>query len=128
MSGEACGFDGAMYTDSALLEALRSLEELWRQQLVAASTELRIRPDPGTWSAIEYAAHSRDVTALHAYRVERALMLSRSSRPSVTIWLRPLPWRTPTPIRMRLFRNLASPRSVSLDSPTTPASTRGLAV
>ena len=70
---EACGFDGAMYTDSALLGALRSLEERWREQLVAARAELRIRPEPATWSAIEYAAHSRDVTALHAYGVERAL-------------------------------------------------------
>jgi hypothetical protein len=62
-----------MYTDSALLEALRSLPERWRQQLVAASAKLRIRPEPDTWSAIEYAAHSRDITALHAYGVEQAL-------------------------------------------------------
>jgi hypothetical protein len=70
---EPCGFDGAIYTDSALLEALRSLHERWRQQLGAASAELRIRPEPDTWSAIEYAAHSRDITALHAYGVEQAL-------------------------------------------------------
>jgi imidazolonepropionase-like amidohydrolase len=62
-----------MYTDSALLEALRSLQERWRQQLGAASADLRSRPDPNTWSAIEYAAHTRDVTALHAYGVEQAL-------------------------------------------------------
>jgi hypothetical protein len=70
---EACGFDGAIYTDSALLEALRSLQKRWRQQLVAATGELRSRPDPDTWSAIEYAAHSRDITALHVYGVEQAL-------------------------------------------------------
>jgi hypothetical protein len=71
---DACGFDGALYTDAALLEALRSLHVRWRQQLGAAGSELRIRPEPNTWSAIEYAAHSRDITALHVYGVEQALM------------------------------------------------------
>jgi hypothetical protein len=52
---------------------LRSLHVRWRQQLGAAGSELRIRPEPNTWSAIEYAAHSRDITALHAYGVEQAL-------------------------------------------------------
>ena len=61
---EACGFDGAVYSDSALLDALRSLPESWREQLAAAGAELRARPEPDTWSAIEYAAHSRDITAL----------------------------------------------------------------
>jgi hypothetical protein len=35
--------------------------------------QVRLRPEPGTWSAIEYAAHSRDVTLLHAYGVREAL-------------------------------------------------------
>jgi hypothetical protein len=72
-----------MYTDSALLDALRSLQESWHQQLVAASTELRIRPEPDTWSAIEYAAHSRDITALHAYGVEQALTQDEPSFPPI---------------------------------------------
>jgi hypothetical protein len=70
---DACGFDGAAYTDSTLLESLRGLGDRWRRQLVAADVHLRTRPAPATWSAIEYAAHSRDVTALHAYGVEQAL-------------------------------------------------------
>jgi len=32
-----------------------------------------MRPAPETWSALEYAAHSRDVTALHVFGVEQAL-------------------------------------------------------
>ncbi len=32
-----------------------------------------MRPKPEVWSAIEYAAHSRDVTASHAFGVEQAL-------------------------------------------------------
>jgi hypothetical protein len=80
---EACGFDGASYTDAALLEALRSLQDRWRQQLGAASVELRIRPAPQTWSAIEYAAHSRDITALHAYGVEQALTHDEPAFPPI---------------------------------------------
>ena len=72
-----------MYTDSALLDALRSLPESWRQQLVAASDDLRTRPEPATWSAIEYAAHSRDITALHAYGVEQALTRDEPTFPPI---------------------------------------------
>jgi hypothetical protein len=38
-----------------------------------AGPALRTRPEPAVWSAIEYAAHSRDITALHVYGVEQAL-------------------------------------------------------
>jgi DinB superfamily len=72
-----------MYTDSALLDALRSLPESWRQQLVAAGAELRTRPEPDTWSALEYAAHSRDITALHAYGVEQALTHDEPTFPPI---------------------------------------------
>jgi DNA segregation ATPase FtsK/SpoIIIE, S-DNA-T family len=70
---EACGFDGAGYSDGELLDALRQLGGRWRRQLGAAAGDLRTRPAPATWSALEYAAHSRDVTALHVYGVEQAL-------------------------------------------------------
>jgi hypothetical protein len=80
---DACGFDGAVYTDSPLLDALRSLQASWREQLAAASAELRTRPAPDTWSAIEYAAHSRDITALHAYGVEQALTQDEPAFPPV---------------------------------------------
>ena len=32
-----------------------------------------MRPEPPTWSAIEYAAHSRDITELHRWAVGEAL-------------------------------------------------------
>jgi hypothetical protein len=70
---EACGFDGGDLTDAELLASLRSLGERWRDQLAVAGIHLRTRPAPTTWSAIEYAAHSRDVTAMHAFGVEQAL-------------------------------------------------------
>ena len=70
---DACGFDGARYDPASLLEALRGLGPRWRPLLASAGPELRARPEPEVWSAIEYAAHSRDITALHVYGVEQAL-------------------------------------------------------
>jgi hypothetical protein len=64
----ACGFDGSDYEPEQLLEA---------------GDELRIRPDPDTWSALEYAAHSRDVTALHVFGVEQALTVDDPAFPEI---------------------------------------------
>lgn len=38
-----------------------------------AGVDARTRPAPNVWSALEYAAHSRDITRLHAFGVEQAL-------------------------------------------------------
>ena len=70
---DACGFDGSVYDDASLVAAIDGLPSRWRTLLFAAGPVLRIRPEPRTWSAIEYAAHSRDVTALHVFGVEQAL-------------------------------------------------------
>lgn len=69
----ACGFDGAAYDATELLDVMRDLGRRWSSLLAGAGEELRLRPEPGVWSAIEYAAHSRDVTALHVFGVEQAL-------------------------------------------------------
>jgi hypothetical protein len=79
----ACGFDGRAYSDGELLEAMRDLGEKWCRQLGAAGAHLRTRPAPDTWSAIEYAAHSRDVTALHVYGVEQALTGNEPAFPPI---------------------------------------------
>jgi hypothetical protein len=78
-----CGFDGADYDDAALLAQLRALSTSWRAALESAGAELRVRPAEGVWSAIEYAAHSRDITALHAFGVEQALTLDEPAYPAV---------------------------------------------
>jgi len=70
---QQCGFDGAAYDDRALVDALRDLGPRWHLLLQSAGADLRTQPEPGVWSALEYAAHSRDVTALHAWGVEQAL-------------------------------------------------------
>ncbi len=79
----ACGFDGASYDDIALLGALRSLGSTWRALIDTCGGALRVRPEPEVWSALEYVAHSRDVTALHAFGVEQALTAEEPRFPAV---------------------------------------------
>jgi DinB superfamily len=81
---DACGFDGAGYESSSLLDALRALGPRWRSLLISSGLELHQRPGPEVWSALEYAAHSRDVTALHVFGVEQALTLEEPSYPPLT--------------------------------------------
>jgi DinB superfamily len=49
----------------------------------ATGSELRVRPEREVWSAIEYAAHSRDIIALHAYGVEQALAFDEPMFPPI---------------------------------------------
>jgi hypothetical protein len=79
----ACGFDGGRYDDASLLGELRALGSRWRGLLASAGSQLRVRPEPEVWSAIEYAAHSRDITALHAFGVEQALTLDEPVFPAI---------------------------------------------
>lgn len=79
----ACGFDGAEYDDAALLAQLRALGPAWRAALDGAGAELRARPAVGVWSAIEYAAHSRDITRLHVFGVEQALTQDEPVLPAI---------------------------------------------
>ncbi len=46
-----------------------------------AGEELRTRPDPATWSALEYACHVRDVMLVQRDRVVRALVEDRPGFP-----------------------------------------------
>ncbi len=80
---DACGFDGARYDDGELLGALRELGPCWRALIATAGPELRVRPEPEVWSAIEYAAHSRDITALHVFGVEQALTIDEPAFPEI---------------------------------------------
>jgi hypothetical protein len=80
---DACGFDGSGYDDESLLDALRGLGRRWRTLIASTGPELRRRPAAHVWSAIEYAAHSRDVTALHAFGVEQAITIDEPSYPAI---------------------------------------------
>ena len=79
----ACGFDGTTYNDSSLLVAIGELGPRWRVLLTEAGDELRVRPSPETWSALEYAAHSRDITAIHVFGVEQALTQDEPVYPAI---------------------------------------------
>ena len=79
----ACGFDGSEYEPASLLDAIRDLGPHWIQLLLNAGDEVRLRPAPATWSALEYAAHSRDVTALHVFGVEQSLTIDEPIFPEV---------------------------------------------
>jgi MOSC domain-containing protein YiiM len=69
-----CGFDAADYTHEDLLGTLRALAPIWRTTTEGiAAPVLATRPARGVWSAVEYAAHSRDVTAAMGYLLKRAL-------------------------------------------------------
>jgi hypothetical protein len=80
---DACGFDGSVYDNASLIEALSTLGTSWRRLLVDAGPELRARPATEVWSAIEYAAHSRDITALHCFGVEQALTGTEPIYPAI---------------------------------------------
>ena len=80
---DACGFDGGEYDDESLLAALRALGPRWQALIENAGPELRTRPEPEVWSAIEYAAHSRDITALHVFGVEQALTSDEPAFPGI---------------------------------------------
>lgn len=80
---EECDFDGSRFDNRALTSELRALGPRWRVLIESAGPDLRVRPSPEVWSAIEYAAHSRDVTALHAFGVEQALTEDEPHYPAI---------------------------------------------
>ena len=60
---EQCGFDARDYTRQDLLGTLRAFAPIWRTMTEGMPARvLSARPAAETWSAMEYAAHSRDVT------------------------------------------------------------------
>jgi hypothetical protein len=79
----ACGFDGSTFDDTALLAAINALGPRWRTLLAGAGPALRVRPAPDVWSALEYAGHSRDITALHVFGVEQALTENEPVFPAI---------------------------------------------
>ena len=80
---DECGFDGSRFDGPALVAELRALGPSWRTLIESAGPGLRVRPAPKVWSAIEYAAHSRDITALHVFGVEQALTENEPAYPAI---------------------------------------------
>jgi len=69
-----CGFDASTFGAVDVPRMLRENTERW--PTVLERTDVRVRPDDETWSALEYAAHVRDVNRLYLYRL--GLMLEQN--------------------------------------------------
>jgi hypothetical protein len=67
----ACGYDAARVEPTGLGDVVRADVGRWRAVLAAPGAATR--PDPTTWSPLEYACHVRDVHRIFAERL--ALML-----------------------------------------------------
>ena len=83
MRCDECGFDGEAMTDADLVEACQGFARRYRAPLTRflphedGSEIVRRRPAPEVWSALEYAAHTRDVFAFYRERIERVLAEDR---------------------------------------------------
>lgn len=66
-----CGFDASAITLSDVPGLLRAAVALW--PAILERDDVSARPDPHTWSALEYGAHVRDVVDIFAGRFARAL-------------------------------------------------------
>ena len=83
---DECGFDWEG-DDSA--DSIRTFGERFPRPLTRflkdedPNVVLRTRPEPAVWSALEYAAHTRDAFAFYADRVRRAVT---EDRPQFGAW------------------------------------------
>jgi hypothetical protein len=67
-----CGFDTSSFPRERVGALLRENAAAW--PAVLAGESVTVRPDPQTWSALEYGCHVRDVFRLYDHRLQ--LMLS----------------------------------------------------
>ena len=66
-----CGFDAGGLATVDLAGLVLALTRPWAQ--VLAALDVAARPDPATWSPLEYACHVRDVCRLFDERTRRVL-------------------------------------------------------
>ncbi|HKY15550.1 MAG TPA: DinB family protein [Microthrixaceae bacterium] len=76
-----CGFDSSQHTSAGLGAEFRADAARWRTLL--ANDDVRRRPEPRVWSALEYGCHVRDVYVLYLYRLN--LMLTEDA-PTFPNW------------------------------------------
>jgi hypothetical protein len=68
-----CGLDFDATDPATVAARCDGLVPEYRVRLAANPTRLRTRPDPATWSALEYACHVRDCFALYEWRIAKVL-------------------------------------------------------
>ncbi|GMA30172.1 DinB family protein [Litorihabitans aurantiacus] len=76
-----CGLDSSAVTVLEVGDLVRASVPRWRAAL--ARPDARTRPDPATWSVLEYGAHVRDVFRIFDERL--ALVLERDA-PTFANW------------------------------------------
>lgn len=83
ISCDECSFDGGPMSGADLSAACVGYARKYRAPLTRflpgedGPTVLRLRPEDGGWSGLEYAAHVRDVFTFYAGRIERVLAEDR---------------------------------------------------
>jgi len=68
-----CGYDVCEFDRDQIGEMIRANAAEWQDVLTGDDAELRARPRPDKWSALEYACHVRDVYELYDTRLEMML-------------------------------------------------------
>ncbi|MGI8777249.1 MAG: DinB family protein [Acidimicrobiales bacterium] len=82
-----CGFDDDSVKPLDAINAVRSFPRRYRSTLAALSrdtafdTIIRQRPEPGTWSALEYTAHAADMIDRFAPAIRRMQVEDRPTLP-----------------------------------------------
>ena len=99
MRCEECGFDGGVMSTDELVVEVRGFGKRFAAPLSRFLPDegdglavLRARPEPDVWSALEYAAHTRDSLDFYVARVERVLA---EDRPTLTA----VGWSTQAEVR-----------------------------
>jgi len=72
-----CGFDATTFSETDVPALVRANAAHW--PAVLRRPDVAVRPDDSTWSALEYAAHVRDVFGVFATRL--TLMLEEDDPP-----------------------------------------------
>ena len=95
-----CDFVAGAFDVTRTGVTLRENARAWAGLLGGDETALRRRPDPATWSVLEYACHVGDVFGVFDERLVRMLT---EDNPTYTNWDQDAPpWRDATASRTRL--------------------------
>lgn len=78
-----CGFDYDATSPETVGARLDGLVSEYHSRLRADVEGLRTHPSPSTWSALEYACHTRDCLALYDWRIRAVLSDERPVLPQM---------------------------------------------
>lgn len=79
-----CGFDAAMIEPVAIPALVRDAVSRWPD--VLSRPDVGTRPEPATWSPLEYACHVRDVCTLFVERLQLMLDAAPGDTPTFANW------------------------------------------